>query len=102
MAAITAGFKRAATSYVYMKRTDIRTQVTSSQSGNMTSYLCGTGGARMVSTPFICSCPRHLRHHDMARAAGTGDTSGSQRLGTRQAIFQQMRNALLYGIDGGR
>ncbi|EIT8072966.1 DUF2184 domain-containing protein, partial [Salmonella enterica subsp. enterica serovar Cotham] len=87
--------------YVYMKRLDIRTQVTSSQSGNANQLPSVALEARMVSTPTYMFRARAIYdHHDMAAAGNWGIAlPEAQRLGTRQAIFQQMRNALLYGMN---
>ncbi|EHC91280.1 hypothetical protein LTSERUB_1789, partial [Salmonella enterica subsp. enterica serovar Rubislaw str. A4-653] len=56
--------------YVYMKRLDIRTQVTSSQSGNANQLPSVALEARMVSTPTYMFRARAIYdHHDMAAAA---------------------------------
>ncbi|APS35495.1 TPA: major capsid family protein [Serratia marcescens] len=87
--------------YVYMKRLDIRTQVTSSQSGNANQLPSVALDARMISTPTYMFRARAIYdHHDMAAAGNWGIAlPEAQRLGTRQAIFQQLRGALLYGMN---
>lgn len=84
-----------------MKRLDIRTQVTSSQSGNANQLPSVALDARMISTPTYMFRARAIYdHHDMAAAGNWGIAlPEAQRLGTRQAIFQQLRGALLYGMN---
>ncbi|HAW3351302.1 TPA: DUF2184 domain-containing protein [Escherichia coli] len=87
--------------YVYMRRLDIRTQVTSSQSGNGNQLPSVAMEARMISTPtYMFRCRGIYDHHDQA-AAGNWNVSlpEAQRLGMRQGIFQQLRNSLLYGMN---
>ncbi|MCU6240786.1 major capsid family protein [Enterobacter asburiae] len=87
--------------YVYMKRLDIRTQVASSQAGNANQLPSVSLEARMVSTPTYMFRARAIYdHHDMSAAGNWGIAlPEAQRLGTRQAIFQQMRGALLNGMN---
>lgn len=87
--------------YSYMRRLDIRTQVTSSQSGNANQLPSVALDARMISTPtYLFRCRGIYDHHDMA-AAGNWNFAlpEAQRLGMRQGIFQQLRSALLYGMN---
>ncbi|HBY8505949.1 DUF2184 domain-containing protein [Klebsiella pneumoniae] len=87
--------------YVYMRRLDIRTQVTSSQSGNANQLPSVALEARMISTPtYLFRCRGIYDHHDTA-AAGNWNVAlpEAQRLGMRQGIFQQLRSALLYGMN---
>lgn len=55
----------------------------------------------MISTPTYMFRARAIYdHHDMAAAGNWGIAlPAAQRLGTRRAIFQQLRNALLYGMN---
>lgn len=87
--------------YVYMRRLDIRTQTTSSQSGNGNQLPSVALDAKMISTPtYLFRCRGIYDHHDMA-AAGNWNFAlpEAQRLGMRQGIFQQLRSALLYGMN---
>lgn len=86
---------------VYMKKLDIRTQVASSQSGNANQLPSVAMEARMINTPTYLFRARSIYdHHDLAAAANWAIAlPEAQRLGTRQAIFQQLRNALLYGMN---
>lgn len=55
--------------YVYMRRLDIRTQVTSSQSGNANQLPSVALDARMISTPtYLFRCRGIYDHHDTAAA----------------------------------
>lgn len=57
--------------------------------------------AKMISTPtYLFRCRGIYDHHDMA-AAGNWNFAlpEAQRLGMRQGIFQQLRSALLYGMN---
>ncbi|MEG0234055.1 MAG: DUF2184 domain-containing protein [Hafnia sp.] len=86
--------------YVYLRKLDIRTQVTSSQSGNGNQLPSVAMDARMISTPtYLFRCRGIYDHHDTA-AAGNWNVAlpEAQRLGMRQGIFQQLRTALLFGM----
>ncbi|EAA3682992.1 DUF2184 domain-containing protein, partial [Salmonella enterica subsp. houtenae] len=87
--------------YAYMRRLDIRTQTTSSQSGNGNQLPSVALDAKMISTPtYLFRCRGIYDHHDMA-AAGNWNFAlpEAQRLGMRQGIFQQLRSALLFGMN---
>lgn len=87
--------------YVYMRTLDIRTQVTTSQSGNANQLPSVAMDAAMISTPtYLFRCRGIYDHHDLA-AAGAWNIAlpEAQRLGMRQGIFQQLRSALLYGMN---
>lgn len=87
--------------YVYLKRLDIRTQSAASQSGNGNMLPSVALEARMMSTPTYLHRARAIYdHHDMSAAGGWGIAlPEAQRLGTRQAIFQQLRSSLLFGMN---
>lgn len=87
--------------YVYLRRLDIRTQVSSSQSGNANQLPSVAMEMRMISTPtYLFRCRGIYDHHDTAAAGGWNVAlPEAQRLGMRQGIFQQLRNALLYGMN---
>ncbi|AHE73410.1 hypothetical protein M942_22605 [Enterobacter ludwigii] len=86
--------------YVYMRRLDIRTRVASSQSANANQLPSVSLDSRMIQTPTYMLRARAIYdHHDMAAAGNWGYAlPEAQRLGMRQAIFQQMRNGLLFGM----
>lgn len=87
--------------YVYIKRFDIRTRVASGQTAynQLPSVAIG---ANMIMTPtYLTRVRAEYDHHDTAAAGNWGmSIVEAQRLGMRQGIFQQMRNALLYGYNG--
>lgn len=87
--------------YVYMRRMDIRTQVEGMQSGNANQLPSVSMEMRMLSTPTYLFRSRGIYdHHDLAAAGNWGVAlPEAQRLGMRQGIFQQLRNALLYGMN---
>lgn len=85
---------------VYVNTLDLRTEVVAGQSP---SNLLPSASLAVdyYSTPTYLYRVRAIwDHHDMARAA-TWNVSlpAAQDLGMRQGIFQQMRNALLYGFS---
>lgn len=87
--------------YVYMRKLDIRTQVAASQSGNANQLPSVALDASMISTPtYMFRCRGIYDHHDVA-AAGNWNIAlpEAQRLGMRQGIFQQLRTALLFGMN---
>lgn len=87
--------------YVYMRKLDIRTQVSASQSGNGNQLPSVAMDASMISTPtYLFRCRGIYDHHDMA-AAGAWNLAlpEAQRLGMRQGIFQQLRIGLLFGMN---
>lgn len=86
--------------YVYMKRLDIRTQVTSSQSGNANQLPSVALEARMVSTPTYMFRARAIYdHHDMAAAGNWGIAlPEAQRLGTRAEIDLIIQQHADYGL----
>lgn len=87
--------------YAYMRSLDIRTQVTSSQSGNGNQLPSVALDARMISTPTYMFRARGIYDHHDTAAAGNWNVAlpEAQRLGMRQGIFQQLRNALLFGMN---
>jgi hypothetical protein len=88
--------------YVYIKTLDIRTNVSNSQAANGNQLPSVTLDAGYRSTPtYLHRCRSEYDQHDTAAAANYNVAlPEAYRLGSRQAIFQQMRNALLYGITG--
>lgn len=87
--------------YVYIKRFDIRTRVAAGQSAynNLPSVAVN---ADMISTPtYLIRVRAEYDHHDTAAMSRWGASIvDAQRLGMRQGVFQQERNALLYGMNG--
>ena len=87
--------------YVYIKRFDLRTRVAAGQSA-YNSLPSVTVNADMISTPtYLVRVRAEYDHHDTAAFSNWGASIvDAQRLGMRQGIFMQMRNALLYGFNG--
>lgn len=86
--------------YVYMKRVDLRTKIASGQSAyNSLPSISTTFG--MISTPtYLLRVRGEYDHHDAAAVGRWGASIQSlQQLGMRQAHFQLLRNALLYGFN---
>ncbi len=86
--------------YVYMKRMDIRTQIMSGQAG--VNQLPGVMLAlSQISAPsYLFRVRAQYDAQDEAAASRWGfGLPEAYRLGMRQAHFQLMRNALLYGIN---
>lgn len=86
--------------YAYVKRLDLRTKVAAGQSA-YNQLPSVTINAQMISTPtYLLRTRAEYDHHDTAAAGHWGvSVPDAQRLGMRQGIFQQMRNALLYGFN---
>lgn len=86
--------------YAYIKRIDVRTQVAGGQAA-YNQLPSVTINAQMVSTPtYLLRNRAEYDHHDQAAGGQWGvSVVEGQRLGMRQGIFQQMRNALLYGFN---
>lgn len=87
--------------YVYIKKFDIRTRVAAGQPA-YNQLPSVSIGANMIMTPtYLTRVRAEYDHHDTAAAGNWGmSIVEAQRLGMRQGIFQQMRNALLYGYNG--
>lgn len=87
--------------YVYIKRFDVRTRVAAGQTA-YNSLPSVAVNADMISTPTYLNRVRaEYDHHDTAAMSNWGASIvEAQRLGMRQGIFGQMRNALLYGYQG--
>lgn len=87
---------------VYVNTLDLRTEVVAGQSP---SNLLPSASLAVdyYSTPTYLYRVRAIwDHHDMARAAVWNvSLPQAQDLAMRQGIFQQMRNALLYGFNPG-
>lgn len=87
--------------YVYMRRLDIRTQSQATQVANGNQLPSVSLFSQMISTPtYLFRCRGEYDHHDLAAAGNWGYAlPEAQRLGMRQGIFQQLRSALLYGMN---
>lgn len=86
--------------YVYIRRFDVRTKVSSGQSAyNQLPSVSIV--ADMISTPtYLQRVRAEYDHHDTAAFSNWGASIvEAQRLGMRQGHFQLMRNALLYGMN---
>lgn len=85
--------------YVYAKKIDLRTKAAAGQVAY--NALPGvTVSASMVSTPtYLVRARAEYDHHDTQQAGVWGvSLPEAQRLGMRQAIFQQVRSAALFGM----
>ena len=85
---------------VYVKKFDVRTKQASAQS----AYNMLPGASIVpsyVSTPtYLIRTRAEYDHHDIAAANAWGySLPEGQRLAMRQGVFQQQRNALLYGFN---
>jgi hypothetical protein len=86
--------------YAYIKRIDIRTKMAAGQSAY--NQLPGVSFTlSQISTPtYLLRVRAEYDHHDTANMSRWGlSISDAYRLGMRQATFQLMRNALLYGMN---
>jgi hypothetical protein len=86
--------------YAYIKKIDVRTKVAAGQAA-YNQLPSVTVNAQMISTPsYLLRTRAEYDHHDQAAGGNWGvSVVDAQRLGMRQGIFQQMRNALLYGFN---
>ena len=86
--------------YAYIKKFDVRTKVQTGQTpGNQLPSATLT--ASMISTPsYLIRTRAEYDHHDTAALSKWGiPIAEAQRLAMRQGTFQQLRGALLYGIN---
>ena len=86
--------------YVYMKKLEVRTRVAGGQAA-YNQLPSVTLVASQISTPtYLVRVRAEYDHHDTAAGGVWGvSVPEGQRLGMRQGIFQQMRNAGLYGFN---
>ena len=85
---------------VYIKRLDVRTKMASGQAAyNQLPNIEPVFS--YISTPtYLTRCRAEYDHHDTAAAGRWGvGIQQAYRLGMRQAHFQFMRSALLYGVN---
>lgn len=88
--------------YVYINRLDIRTEAQSSQFA--TNFLPSVTlvGEFFGTMTYLIRARAIYGRHDMAAAAAYNvGLPAAQSMGMGQAIAQQMRTALLYGINAG-
>jgi len=86
---------------VYVKGVEVRTQIAAGQTAyNMLPSQ--TVEASMKSTPtYLMRARAEYDHHDIQQAGVWGvSLADAQRLAMRQAIFQQIRTAALFGMGG--
>lgn len=85
---------------VYIKALDIRTK-TAAGNSNYNALPSISITANQISTPtYLIRNRNDYDHHDTSAAGQWGvGLPEAYRLGTRQAFFQQMRSALLYGFN---
>jgi hypothetical protein len=86
--------------YAYIKRVDLRTRMAAGQAAY--NQLPGVNFAlSQISAPtYLLRVRAEYDHHDTAAMARWGlSIVDAHRLGMRQATFQLMRNALLYGFN---
>jgi hypothetical protein len=86
---------------VYGKALELRTQVAAGQvAANQLPSV--TLAAKQFSTPtYLMRARAEYDHHDIQQAGVWGVAlPEAQRLGMRQAIFQQVRSAALFGMGG--
>lgn len=87
--------------YAYVKRFDVRTKTAVGQTAYNSLPSCSIT-ANMISTPtYLIRNRAEYDHHDTAAMSNWGASIvDAQRLAMRQGIFQQIRGALLYGVNG--
>jgi hypothetical protein len=86
--------------YAYIKRVDLRTRMAAGQSAY--NQLPGVNFAlSQISAPtYLIRVRAEYDHHDTAAMSRWGlSIVDAHRLGMRQATFQLIRNALLYGFN---
>jgi hypothetical protein len=86
--------------FVYLKTMDVRTRVASGQTAYNSLPSC-TITMQYISTPtYLVRVRAEYDHHDTAAAGNWGVAlPEAQRRAMHQGIFQQIRNALLYGFN---
>jgi len=86
---------------VYAKAIEVRTQIAAGQTAynQLPSQVVE---AKMISTPtYLMRARAEYDHHDIQQAGEWGvSLADAQRLAMRQAIFQQIRTAALFGMGG--
>lgn len=85
---------------IYMKRVDVRTRVAASQAAYNSLPSCEVVLSQISTPTYQLRCRAEYDHHDIAAAGRWGvPLAEAQRLAMRQAHFQLMRTALLYGMN---
>jgi hypothetical protein len=86
--------------FVYAKRVDLRTIVRADQSSVNQLPSCSVVLSQLQIPTYNVQVRAEYDHHDVAAAARWGVAAPeAHRLAMRQGIYQQMRNALLYGMN---
>lgn len=86
--------------YVYMKRMDLRTRVSSGQSAHNQLPSISTTMSMIQTPTYLLRVRGEYDHHDTAAMGNWGvPIQETQRLGMRQGHFQLCRSALLYGFN---
>lgn len=85
---------------VYVKSLQLRTQVAGGQSAFTEIPSCSIEVSYGSTPTYMLRAQAEYDHHDIA-AASVWDVPllDAERLGCRQAIFQQLRSMLLYGMN---
>ena len=85
---------------VYVKSFDVRTKVNAGQSAYNALPSVSVVGRQLSTPTYLIRVRAEYDHHDTAAANQWGiSIVDAQRLGMRQGVFQEMRNALLYGFN---
>lgn len=86
--------------FVYAKRMDVRTRVAAGESAYNQLPSCSIHMYTMSPPTYLIRTRAEYDHHDTANANRWGvSITEAHRLAMRQGIYQQMRNALLYGFN---
>ena len=85
---------------VYIKRYDVRTEVSVGQSAYNSLPSCSITYNEISTPTYLIRARAEYDHHDTAAFGRTGASIvEGQRLAMRQGIFQQLRLGLLYGFN---
>lgn len=85
--------------FVYAKRLEVRTKVAAGQAAYNQIPSCSLVLSQLSTPTYLIRTRAEYDHHDTAAASRWGiSISEAHRLAMRQGIFQQTRNALLYGF----
>lgn len=88
--------------YVYVRRLDVRTKLTTGQAAGNLIPSCEVVGTMASTATYLQRVRAEYDHHDTAMMAQWGTSIvEAQRLAMRQGHFQLLRNNLLYGVIPG-
>ena len=86
--------------WAYAKKVDLRTRVTSAQTAYNQLPSCSIVLSQISTPTYLVRTRAEYDHHDTAAAGKWGvPIVEAHRLAMRQGIYQQARNALLYGFN---